>query len=377
MSRSPKPAQKFLSVPSLQRSQSIQSDTEEKTLSDRESDETSRGRFLRPKPPVLKPLLRLSNLLPLYCHYPRWQRHMKPPDGSTWEATEFHFLRSEWSPGDTVEQRHFEWSRFLVAIDELPLELRSFILEDRLGEALEIDGNLLPYLDHRVPNYENFDVLTKPTSELLKVVEASQQRYEVTCALERLYAAPRPALILPRQEQSFAVGSRTYFYQPSEQLLRRARQRLLFILAVQETLYCLTRLSSGKDPSVVTKERLDDAERHLQLRLMSSLHDATGTLVIVRDEKKRKGDEYVLKEYSSPVYGLLTEYNVKVNRIRECPVCYRLFWAGRLDAGQCGESKCKSVLSTRRSREDKDNYNSARARKRAKGRSSKVAKKGK
>ena len=53
-------------------------------------------------------------------------------------------------------------------------------------------------------------------------------------------------------------------------------------------------------------------------------------------------------------------------RIRECEVCKRIFWAGRLDARQCGDKKCKSALSTRRWREGKEQYNKARSKKRAK-----------
>lgn len=57
---------------------------------------------------------------------------------------------------------------------------------------------------------------------------------------------------------------------------------------------------------------------------------------------------------------------VEAARIRECPVCTRIFWAGRIDAGQCGKPKCKSALSSRLNRdpERRELYNKARRKKR-------------
>jgi hypothetical protein len=62
------------------------------------------------------------------------------------------------------------------------------------------------------------------------------------------------------------------------------------------------------------------------------------------------------------------ETDVEAARIRECKACKRIFWAGRLDAQQCGSAKCKSILSTRLWRENKQLYNKERRRKKRKAR---------
>ncbi|MDQ3259075.1 MAG: hypothetical protein M3R15_35300 [Acidobacteriota bacterium] len=66
----------------------------------------------------------------------------------------------------------------------------------------------------------------------------------------------------------------------------------------------------------------------------------------------------------------MDETEVEAARIRKCPVCHRIFWAGRIDARQCGAAKCKSVLSSRLSRnpELREQYNKARRKKRKKRR---------
>jgi hypothetical protein len=58
--------------------------------------------------------------------------------------------------------------------------------------------------------------------------------------------------------------------------------------------------------------------------------------------------------------------SMEAGRIRECPICTRVFWAGRDDAEQCGNPKCKSALSSQLKRNPKlrDMYNLARRRKR-------------
>jgi hypothetical protein len=63
---------------------------------------------------------------------------------------------------------------------------------------------------------------------------------------------------------------------------------------------------------------------------------------------------------------------VEAARIRECKVCERIYWAGRLDAWQCGSRKCKSQLSTKLWRERKEQYQQARMKKRAKAKSAKL-----
>jgi len=60
--------------------------------------------------------------------------------------------------------------------------------------------------------------------------------------------------------------------------------------------------------------------------------------------------------------------DVEAARIRECLICKRLFWAGRIDAQQCGAARCKTALSSRLNRnpELRELYNKARRTKRRK-----------
>ena len=54
---------------------------------------------------------------------------------------------------------------------------------------------------------------------------------------------------------------------------------------------------------------------------------------------------------------------VEAARIRECPICSRIFWAGRIDQ-PCCTSRCASALRTRRYRENyPNNYRHQRAKK--------------
>ena len=65
----------------------------------------------------------------------------------------------------------------------------------------------------------------------------------------------------------------------------------------------------------------------------------------------------------------LSEKQIDVDRIRECAVCRRIFWAGRIDAQQCGATKCKNTLGVRLWRERKDIYNRERRKKASRKRS--------
>lgn len=81
----------------------------------------------------------------------------------------------------------------------------------------------------------------------------------------------------------------------------------------------------------------------------------------------------MLRERKSLFSKVIEGQNIEAARIRECPICTRIFWAGRIDAGQCGRSKCKSALSSRLNRdpERRGLYNKARMRKRQRDKNAK------
>lgn len=58
----------------------------------------------------------------------------------------------------------------------------------------------------------------------------------------------------------------------------------------------------------------------------------------------------VIKIQLAPFLELLQ--GIEVKRIRLCPVCGNLFWAGRIDKSGCDEA-CSRVLRQRRLRENR------------------------
>lgn len=89
---------------------------------------------------------------------------------------------------------------------------------------------------------------------------------------------------------------------------------------------------------------------------------ATVTTSIFIDEQG------MVRERKSLFSEVIEGQDIESARIRECPICKRIFWAGRKDAQQCGAAKCKSALSSRLNRnpELRKLYNKARRTKRRK-----------
>lgn len=85
----------------------------------------------------------------------------------------------------------------------------------------------------------------------------------------------------------------------------------------------------------------------------------------VLDEIDEKG---IVKVSTDLFAEAMAEEPIEAARIRECAICARIFFAGRIDAWQCGDPKCKSALSSRLNRnpELRKLYNKARRTKRRK-----------
>jgi hypothetical protein len=80
-------------------------------------------------------------------------------------------------------------------------------------------------------------------------------------------------------------------------------------------------------------------------------------------------DENGLVKVSTDLFAdAMAEEPIEAARIRECAICTKIFFAGRIDAWQCGDPKCKSALSSRLNRnpELRKQYNKARRTKRRK-----------
>jgi hypothetical protein len=85
----------------------------------------------------------------------------------------------------------------------------------------------------------------------------------------------------------------------------------------------------------------------------------------VLDEIDEKG---IVKVSTDLFAEAMAEEPIEAARIRECAICNHIFFAGRIDAWQCGDPKCKSALSSRLNRnpELRKLYNKARRSKRRK-----------
>jgi hypothetical protein len=130
---------------------------------------------------------------------------------------------------------------------------------------------------------------------------------------------------------TIAVGETRFSAVPLAELLERARQRMFFVLAVQETLSCLTH-----------------PEAWMQLlhhRRFSRLSDTTQGKLYIAQQGENKGH----LAFRPPVlYASLI--GIEATRIRECQICYDIFWAGRKDMWCCSK-KCAHVLRQRKYRE--------------------------
>ena len=80
------------------------------------------------------------------------------------------------------------------------------------------------------------------------------------------------------------------------------------------------------------------------IRKFEKLLDSLGAVTTARIDSE--GKLHHVKDW----FGEATE-SVEVGRIRECEICEIVFWAGRSDARQCGNTKCKSTWSSRLYRE--------------------------
>jgi hypothetical protein len=138
------------------------------------------------------------------------------------------------------------------------------------------------------------------------------------------------------------------------------RQRYIFLFAVRDILRCLasprtpTQVEPKEKPLVLANTRswlraaqmsfLNPAQR------MYSKIDGLRTQLYISKEITREGT-HKLAVYHPLLFQVLE--SVEAERIRECPVCGRLFWAGRLDQSACHLHG--NVLRARRLREKRRN----------------------
>lgn len=212
-------------------------------------------------------------------------------------------------------------------------------------------------------------VFVRPGDDLLdRFAEGWQKalgRFRFQCAV-----IVSGGLLFPTTDTNGEVADGTPFFGLGE--VEAMKQRYLFIFAVRE----IFRAASEAHTS------LDDARRRLRLWQGSMPPSALGQVTALRGRLEiasrshpKTNDTHRLV-YAQPAIAWVFE-KIEAERIRECPVCEKLFWAGRLNQSACGP-RCSNVQRARNWRKSyltkykdqrtlKSNVSEKRAKKATKG----------
>lgn len=270
-------------------------------------------------PAKIDALIRLVNLLPKYLR--QESTDPKPPPALVHGKT--HVLEF-WDYKTDEDILHRVWY-FYVLSDALPLELQAFILHDDDGRYIQHSTSLVPLFDseHLQP-YTNINLIVASELNLESIIKAAKERITVETDEAEARAKVEPVF---HDRFDYEVGESKFISSGLLNLVNRARQRLLFVLAAEEVLNAL----SGPD----TQERLNRA------RYVDQSGATRGHLYVKDGEVK----------LSPPVLFSFV-VGIDAARVRKCKVCENYFWAGRKDKQLCSV-KCDA---TNRKRNERDRY---------------------
>ena len=162
------------------------------------------------------------------------------------------------------------------------------------------------------------------TDASIKAIKAAKERITVETDEAEARAKVEPVFY---DRFDYGVGESKFMSSGLLNLVNRARQRLLFILAAEEVLNALS--------GVETQEQLNRA------RYIDECGATRGHLYIKDGEVK----------LSPPVLFSFV-VGIDATRVRKCKVCENYFWAGRKDKQLCSV-KCDA---THRKRNERDRY---------------------
>lgn len=271
-------------------------------------------------PAKIDALIRLVNLLPKYLR--QQSTDPKPPQALVHGRT--HVLEF-WDYKTDEDMLHRVWY-FYVLSDALPLELQAFVLHDDDGRYIQTSTSPAPLFDpeHLQP-YTNINLIVASELNLQSIIEAAKERISVESS--EVEARAKQVERVYHFRSDYQVGESKFVSSGLLNLVNRARQRLLFVLAAEEVLNAL----SGLD----TQERLNRA------RYVDQSGATRGHLYVKDGEVK----------LSPPVLFSFV-VDIDATRVRKCKVCENYFWAGRKDKQFCSE-KCDA---TNRKRNERDRY---------------------
>jgi hypothetical protein len=278
-----------------------------------------------PVPGSLDLLLELANLLPAQFRNPYWaRREEKNRQGSKyvsyereildWQfGTESAFAKiarwiekpvsDEWS----VNSPQLLWVMLQAMLSELPIPLQAFVLHDEQGNEVEFEGEVGKHEIHPdLQSLRNLLIIEKSEHELKRVVQEASDRIDKSIEDE---ASGNRLSQIP--DFDYSVG-----------LLERARQRLILVLGLQELFSYLMHPEKRNDFLFADIYYQSDAARS---------HFYTDNNGKIRFTPPR-------------IVGFLE--GIEALRIKECPICFKFFWAGRRDM-RCCSTQCANALRMR------------------------------
>ncbi len=279
---------------------------------------------LVPVPSGLALLIELVNLLPVQFRHPSWAiKNEKKRQSSKFLLYEEDILYWQFGAETKISiylrdlnkevpnrwrtnTPALLWSYLQAMLEEVPLSLRAFVLHDGQGGEVELDWLTTPVnVNPDTQAWCNLSLLGKSEQELEEVTHKAKARINKALEIE------------------WRIDP-----DPAKELLQRARQRLILVLVIQELLSCLIH------PEHQTELFYGGIYYYSRA--------ATSSFYISKDGK--------IKFTPSPIVQLLE--GIEVARVKECPICFKYFWAGRKDM-ICCSTKC---ASTHRMREYRKRY---------------------
>lgn len=227
--------------------------------------------------------------------------------------------------------------------------------------SLSIDEESLRYfLDRAIDRFPaDLKVFVRPDHNLL---EREAEGWKKTlgplmfeCALAASGGLFHPEPLTPSQvkaREALKAGGQISFPHEGKPFfglgeVEAMRQRYLFLFALREVFEATSQAHISLDDA---RRRLNQLESQLSSFRPSifpiQVEAFRGRFDIGKKDRKKKTHNL---GYAKPQITWVLE-KVEVERIRKCPVCEKLFWAGRLDQSAC-RSRCSNVLRAKKWRE--------------------------
>ena len=284
-----------------------------------------RSPALVPVPDGLAKLMELANLLPVQFRHPYWAiRNEEEREGSKFVRFEVDILNWEFGTESRISIYFRDlnkdvpdelrsntpallWLYLQGMLEELPLSLQAFVLNDEQGNEVEFEGKLGKWGIHLdLQSWRNLSIIRKGEDELERIVQEASERIDKCIKGE---TSGKSILEIPD-------------FDCPEGLLERARHRLILVLGLQE-LFSYT----------IHPEKRND----LFFAQIYYKSDAARSHFYIDNKGKIK--------FTPPNIVRLLE-GIEAARIRECPICFKFYWAGRKDM-RCCSTQCASTLRMR------------------------------